>query len=94
MYGITVNTGYEIQTGHPNRSGKFGLVYPAQGKTFSDLKEAESVFAEVVASQTRMGQEFVATLNHFHSRGQDETLRRVSGKRREGAIHPSAFSLK
>jgi hypothetical protein len=74
-YGITINTSKEVVDGHPNKSGKYGLVYPAPGETpYLNEKQANEVF-EIAVSERRMLQDdFVATLNHYTSRG-EETIR-------------------
>jgi hypothetical protein len=86
-YGITVNTGYPIHDRHPNRSGKYGLVYPAPGKSYTKREDAEAAFAEVVESQRKMRQEFVATLNEYTSH-EEKTLKRESGERHPDAVPP------
>jgi hypothetical protein len=89
-YGITVNTGYEIHANHPNRSGKYGLVFPAPGKLLDSLDEANAIFDEVVEQQRRLRQDFVATLNEYLR--DEKTLRTESGTKHPDAIDPKAFS--
>lgn len=90
MYGVSVQTSYEINEENPNRAGKYALSFPEPGLLFTTLEEANAAFDEAVESERKMRQDFTVLLNSYGR--EEKTLRTESGKRHPDAPDPSIFS--